>query len=57
MPLTTTTVLQVKINGQWVDIPALKGDPGDDYILTAQDKEDIADIVLSELNDADSTSY
>lgn len=27
----------------------LKGDPGDDYVLTAQDKTDIANIVLSEL--------
>lgn len=26
-----------------------KGDPGDAYVLTAQDKQDIADIVLSEL--------
>lgn len=29
--------------------PGTKGDPGDDYVLTAQDKADIADLVLAEL--------
>ena len=28
---------------------AIKGEPGDDYVLTNQDKIDIANIVLSEL--------
>lgn len=31
-----------------------KGDPGDTYVLTAQDKSDIANIVLSELPVAES---
>ena len=30
-----------------------KGDAGDDYVLTAQDKADIADIVLAELPTAE----
>lgn len=30
-------------------IRGLQGEPGDDYVLTAQDKADIADIVLGEL--------
>lgn len=34
-----------------------KGDPGDDYILTDQDKTDIAEIVLSELPNADTMSF
>ena len=34
-----------------------KGDPGDDYVLTAQDKADIADIVLSELQNADTMTF
>ena len=34
-----------------------KGDPGDDYVLTATDKQNIADIVLSELVDGNNTAY
>lgn len=30
-----------------------KGDAGDDYVLTAQDKSDIADLVLAELPSAE----
>ena len=33
------------------------GQDGSDYVLTNQDKQDIADIVLSELPDADEVSY
>lgn len=33
------------------------GPQGDDYVLTAQDKSDIADIVLSELPNADTMSF
>lgn len=34
-----------------------QGPQGDDYVLTAQDKTDIADIVVSEIGSADSTQY
>lgn len=34
-----------------------KGDPGDDYVLTAQDKEDIAEIVLTLLPSATGVSF
>lgn len=40
---------------QGVQGPA--GQDGSDYVLTNQDKQDIADIVLSELPDADEVSY
>lgn len=42
---TTTYTVTNGAEGQ----PGQKGDPGDDYVLTAQDKADIADIVLGEL--------
>ena len=34
-----------------------KGDAGDDYVLTAQDKADIADLVLAELPLANTESF
>ena len=34
-----------------------QGPQGDDYVLTATDKQDIADIVLSELVDGNNTAY
>lgn len=34
--------------GNIVEIPALKGDKGDSYILTQADKSEIADIVKSD---------
>lgn len=34
-----------------------KGEQGDDYVLTAQDKQDIADLVKSEFVDGNSISY
>ena len=36
---------------------SLKGDPGNDYILTAQDKSDIADKVLGELPTTQGVQY
>ena len=36
------SVLKIKDeHGNWVSIPTIKGDHGDDYVLTAQDKQDI----------------
>lgn len=37
--------------------PGQKGDPGADYVLTAQDKADIADIVLGELPTATGVNF
>ena len=40
------SILRIKDgNGNWLGVPAIKGDKGDDYVLTNQDKSDIADIV------------
>lgn len=50
----TLDILNVKVNGEWVGIPAIegeKGDPGDDYVLTQQDKEDIAELVGAPVTD------
>ena len=30
-------------NGNIIEIPAIKGDPGKDYVLTEADKEEIAE--------------
>jgi hypothetical protein len=35
----------------------IKGPAGDDYVLTTQDKQDIADLVVAEIGSADSTQY
>ena len=35
----------------------MDGEDGDDYVLTNQDKQDIADIVVQEIGSADTTSY
>jgi len=48
----TAQLNKLEINGTIYE--GMKGDPGDDYVLTAQDKSDIADIVLSELPSAES---
>lgn len=48
----TASLNKIKINGVIYD--GLKGDPGDDYVLTAQDKADIADLVIAELPTAES---
>lgn len=50
---TTTYTVTNGAEGQ----PGQKGDPGDDYVLTAQDKADIADIVLSELPTATGVNF
>lgn len=42
------SILRVKDeNGKWIDIPAIKGEPGKDYVLTEADKQEIAEIVAS----------
>lgn len=39
-------ILRVKDkNGNVIDIPAIKGEPGKDYVLTDADKQEIADLV------------
>lgn len=39
-----TPILRVRDNeGNVVGIPAIKGDPGKDYVLTEADKEEIAE--------------
>ena len=43
----TAQLNKLEIDG--VIYEGMKGDPGDDYVLTAQDKADIADLVLAEL--------
>lgn len=48
----TAQLNKLEINGTIYE--GMKGDPGDDYVLTAQDKSDIADIVLAELPSAES---
>lgn len=61
------SVLKIKDSaGRWITVPALKGDKGDkgatgaagargpkgdSYVLTDQDKQDIANIVLELLNE------
>lgn len=43
-------ILRVKDkNGNWVDIPAIKGKDGKDYVLTEADKQDIANLVIEML--------
>jgi hypothetical protein len=40
------SVLRVKDkDGNVIDIPAIKGEPGKDYVLTDADKQEIADLV------------
>lgn len=41
-------------NGNIIEIPALKGDS---YVLTAADKQEIAQIVYSMLQNGDEVSY
>ena len=46
-------------NNRWEKIGTTgeQGPPGDDYVLTEQDKADIADIVLDELQNADTMTF
>lgn len=48
----TAQLNKLEIDG--VIYEGMKGDPGDDYVLTAQDKSDIADMVLAQLPTAES---
>lgn len=53
-------ILKIKVNGEWQSVIAMQGKEGPagkDYIITPQDKQDIADIVLSELVDGDGRDY
>lgn len=45
-------VLKIRkdINSPWVEIPAIIGPPGKDYILTDKDKAEIAKIVVALLS-------
>ena len=53
-------ILNIKdMNGEWVSIPAIKGEkgePGQDYVLTAADKEEIVNGVLEALPSAEGVS-
>ena len=53
-------------NGNWVEIPAVKGDrgpqgtpgkDGDDYILTQADIDEIVQLVVQYIGSADTTRY
>lgn len=37
-------------NGNEIPIPAIRGEKGDSYVLTAADKQEIASIVKGQLN-------
>ena len=41
-------VMKIKINGEWVEVPALVGPPGESYILSAEDKTEIAQMAAEE---------
>jgi hypothetical protein len=43
-------------NGNIIDIPALKGEKGDSYVLTEADKSSIKDLVVSEIDVPTKTS-
>lgn len=51
---TDAALAQAKASGEF-DGP--KGDPGDDYILTAADKQEIAELVLTLIPDGTEVSY
>lgn len=36
-------------NGKWVNIPAIKGEDGKDYVLTDADKQEIANLVIAQI--------
>ena len=42
---------------KYVSVPAVKGDKGDTYTLTAADKQEIAEIVLTLIPDGTEVSY
>lgn len=41
-------VFKIKVNGEWVEIPALVGPRGENYILTEEDKAEIAQLAAEE---------
>lgn len=46
------SVLKIKDqNGNWIQIPTIKGEDGQDYVLTEQDKEDIAELIDAPVED------
>lgn len=57
-------ILKIKNkDGEWVDIPAIKGEkgdkgePGDPYTLTPADKQEIADLISLSIVDGNEVSY
>lgn len=51
-------ILRVKDEkGQWVDIPAIVGPKGDSYVLTEEDKTEIAEIALLLIPSSEEVSY
>lgn len=43
------SILKIKdSSGNWIPIPAIKGEPGDDYVLTAADKAEIAGLLIDD---------
>ena len=36
--------IRTDVNSPWIEIPAIIGPPGKDYVLTQEDKEEIAEI-------------
>lgn len=57
-------VVKIKVNGEWVEVPALKGDPGaagndgNTYTITAADYDAIAAVVYNDyLTDATNVGY
>lgn len=60
-------ILRVKDDkGNWISIPAIqgeqgekgdKGDTGESYILTSADKEEIAALVISALDNGEEVRY
>lgn len=50
-------------DGNWVTIQTLKGDPGEpgkdgtDYVLTEEDKQEIAELVLAAIPSSEEVAY
>lgn len=42
-------VLKIRLDkdSPWIEIPAIVGPPGKDYVLTQEDKEEIAEMVTN----------
>lgn len=51
-------ILRVRdADGNIQEIPAIKGEDGKDYVLTEADKQEIAEMVIDKLQDANEVSY